>query len=227
MEKFGWEAFFKEWKEKHGISVFCKDGIICPQKYEEVLFVLKDVNNAKPEEDIDLRTTLQTRTDEGKTWFDIAAWAAALLDAEIVEKMTHDLQHRYMRRVSVMNIKKEAGGSAVADSLIKTYAQQHKKEILTEIKACHPKIIIACSTVVFETLVENIFGEDKTCSGNQIVLNEKMSKYGRYCDVSGYLDNDDPVYLVEYRHPNQCGRSGTRKEHCENMIKIRNFAFRK
>ena len=227
MNTFDWDGFFDKWERKAGISVFAKDGIVCPEEYEGILFVLKDVNNAKPEDEIDLRITLQTRTDEGKTWFDVAAWAAALIDGEILEDITHELQHRYIRRTAVMNIKKEAGGPRVTDSEIKKYARLHTPEILEEIIACKPRLIVACSSAVYDALAQYVFMQDKKQSYEQIKLNDKMKKYGRYINIGEYLGAMEPVYLIEYRHPNQCGLNGTRKEHCENMLKIREFAFGK
>lgn len=49
MSKLDWMKFFKEWKEEHKIDIFTVDGIVCPEKYEKILFVMKDVNNANNE----------------------------------------------------------------------------------------------------------------------------------------------------------------------------------
>ena len=72
---------FESWNNR-GFGVFCKDGIIDEEIYNKeqckILFVLKDVNNAKPDEKVDLRESLVTRIDEGKTWFNIVRWYAGL-----------------------------------------------------------------------------------------------------------------------------------------------------
>ena len=74
------DELFIKWMKECDIKVFAKDGIISKENYEGILFILKDVNNAKPGEKIDLRESLITRTDEGRTWFNVARWTIALLD---------------------------------------------------------------------------------------------------------------------------------------------------
>lgn len=223
MEELNWELFFEEWKQKYGIHVFAKDGIICPAEYEEVLFVLKDVHNASKDQAIDLRNSLQSAADEGRTWFPAARWAAVLLDGKPAEDMTHPLQHQYMRRIAVMNLKKEAGGPTVSREDVMQYAESQREEILSEIQACHPRMVLACSHDVFDALAQKVFMLGEDYAYRRIELSDKMRSYGRCFDISSFLGSNSPVYVIEYRHPNQCGKQGTVREHDENMLRIRKF----
>ena len=225
MKTFDWDSFFEEWKNSCKINVFAKDGIVCPEQYENILFVLKDVNDKKQTQDIDLRDNLITRTDEGRTWFPVTRWAVSLLDGKFLNKTTHKIQHQHLKRIAVMNIKKEAGGSQVDDQQVLEYAKNgHDKMIIEQIKACDPKLIIACSKVVYKALDENIFLDStKSKEYGQLTFNDRMKNYGHYFDAREYLCFDHPVYVVEYRHPNQCGTQGTSEEHHENMLKIKEF----
>lgn len=224
---------FESWN-KVGFDVFCKDGIIDEETYDKekikILFVLKDVNNAKPDEKVDLRESLVTRTDEGKTWFNIARWYAGLNGAEYSEEitnMTSEKQHAAMRKVAVMNIKKEAGGPEVSDECILTYAKNSVEQIKREIEICNPDIVIACGRVVFKSLKDEVFkiNSDEDESYKKVAFDGKMINYGTCFDIGRFLNMDKTVYVVEYRHPNQATLQGTFAEHHENMLKIIEFLF--
>ena len=192
------DDFFAKWKEKYGISVFAKDGIVSEESYEGILFILKDVNNAKPGEEIDLRESLVTRTDEGKTWYNVARWTTALLDdneyTDLASKMNSDIQHEQMKRVAVMNIKKEAGGSSVSYSTIREYAENQKEELLKEIILCNPRMIIACG-VGLKSAIESIVGKISLCEDVPMMEAVKTAVLGTAC-VNG---KDIPIAI--YRHP--------------------------
>ena len=192
------DDFFEKWKEKYGISVFAKDGIVSEESYEGILFILKDVNNAKPGEDIDLRDSLVTRTDEGRTWYNVARWTTALLDdneyTNLASKMNSDIQHEQMKRVAVINIKKEAGGPKVSDSMIRKCAEQQKEELLEEIILCNPRLVIVCGAGL-KSSVESILGKIILCDDAPKMEVLKTAILGTAC-VNG---TDIPIVI--YRHP--------------------------
>lgn len=211
---------FDRWNDG-SFDVFMKDGIVCEDSYEDVMFMLKDVNNAVPDDVNDMRLDVQTSTSGGKTWFEVASWTSGLLDGVLPDNITHDMQQKQLKRVAIMNIKKEAGGPKASRKDIMRYAIKDCHNILEEIRICSPKLIVACSRDVFEIFCEEILDIDisETCS--KFVFTDKMQDYGRFLDIREYLKAPDPVYLVEYRHPNQCGRQGSREEHFKNMLTIR------
>ena len=233
------DELFTRWKKTgfkgEKFKVFCEDGIIDEETYNDeaikVLFVLKDVNNAKPEENVDLRKNLKKLEGEGRTWFPIARWTIALLDAiaysEEIDIMNSSKQHTHLKRAAVMNLKKEAGGAKVPDDCILCYADAHSKLIKEEVRIIKPDIIIACSSVIFEALQTKVFKVEKLEDTFVNKFNERMKSYGKCFDISSFIDCKKPVYVVEYRHPNQAGTQGTSKEHYENMLKIREHFFGK
>lgn len=114
------------------------------------------------------------------------------------------------------------GGPQANSKEIRCYACKHHDNILTEIKQCNPKLIVACSRVVFEALAENVFFYDKKHEFDKMQFTDRMNGYGRYFEISESIGSESPTFVIEYRHPNQCGRQGTREEHFCNMQDIRN-----
>ncbi|MGN0169153.1 MAG: hypothetical protein ACI39H_00130 [Lachnospiraceae bacterium] len=190
------DDFFGRWKEKYGIETFVKDGIVCPDKYESILYILKDPNNANLGDD--LRESLGTRTDEGRTWFNVARWTTALLDggefSEKASKMNSDMQHEQMRRVAVVNLKKEAGKGSAEDQTIRQCAKQQKGELLEEIRQCKPKLIVVCGTGMLPA-VESILGRVKIANDGPKMEAVKSATIGTVC-----IDDKD-IPIVGYRHP--------------------------
>lgn len=120
------------------------------------MFILKDVNNAKPDDVNDMRVDVKTSTSGGKTWFDIASWTAGLLDDKFLTEITHDIQHEQLSRVAIMNLKKEAGRASSDKKEFQYYTDKDIDYILEEIKICEPKLIIACSHDVFNALAQKL-----------------------------------------------------------------------
>lgn len=216
------KSLFDKWNDNIFFEVFMKDGIVCEKLYEGIMFMLKDVNNAKPDDTNDMRVDVQTSMSGGKTWFDVASWTSGLLDGVFIESITHDIQHQQLKRVAIMNLKKEAGGPKANYAEIKEHSRKWRENILEEIRICNPKLVVACSRDVFEIFVEEVLGISSKQEFPKIEFNEKMKSFGRYLDFGSYIGASAPVYIVEYRHPSRCGSQGTRKEHFENMVKIRN-----
>ena len=243
MKNFNWEAFFNNWETEFGFDIFCRDGIVDPTLYSsdsvpyKVLFVLKDVHipdetkKAIREEKriVDMRKEVFLE-GEGKTWNPIALWAKALTEItpipfeDVSSGIT--LRKETLPKVAFMNIKKDAGNASVSNECVLAYAREQSSNLIEEIRACSPDLVIACSKGdVFNILRDELFKVNCCEELPKIELNEKMHKFGHFFDISGFIGKNDPVYLVEYRHPSQCGRQGTNKEHYENMLKIRQFAF--
>ena len=218
---------FAEWEQKgfggKNFDVFCKDGIVDEKEYKKILFVLKDVNNAKPDEDVDLRKSLTTLEDEGRTWFNIARWTATLLSGELIEDMTAEKQHELIRNIAVVNLKKEAGGASVSDNRIRKYASKHDNELRREIAICDPDVVIACGNIVYDCLKEIVFEEENYKTSCKFVFNEKMKNYGEGFDIKTFLNKDKPVYVIHYRHPNKATLQGTLEEHHENFMRIKDL----
>lgn len=215
------DNLFLTW-EKEGFDVFCKDGVVDEKKYKKILFVLKDVNNSKPDVDVDLRKNLVTLEGEGKTWFNVARWTNSLLRGELIENMTATMQHKILRNVAVMNLKKEAGGARVSDDCIREHSKKYCDNIRKEIAICDPNVIIACGNIVYDCLKEVVFNEESSKINCKVCFNEKMQTYGDGFGVENISGKNKTIYVIHYRHPNQATKQGTLKEHHENFVKIKN-----
>lgn len=225
MAYFEWDKFFEDWKKKYNISIFMKDGIVCEEKYENILFILKDVNNAKPDDINDMRISVQTSYDEGKTWFNIARWIAALLDSKSYSELLeivkceylgdwHKFQHEQLKRAAIMNLKKEAGGASVTDATIKQVAKEQIDELIREVVACDPKMIVVCGVGIFE-VAKAVLGKVSTISGKRPEL-EMASQW-----EIGTIDlNNKTVPIIQFRHPS----TGCDAEKSYNdMLKIKKY----
>ena len=199
MNNFDWDKFFTEWKKEKNIDIFVKDGIICPKKYENILFVLKDANNANGEKEPDLRKALVENTGEGKTWYNVCRWIIALLDevpySSYVGNMTAEKQHEIIKRAAVINLKKEAGRESVEDRTIMSCAKNHTDKIMQQIQQCEPKLIVVCGVGIFEAALE-VLGEATPFADNRPDL--AMAKYW-FIGTVRVEDKDVPI--IQFRHP--------------------------
>lgn len=222
---FNWDDFFEKWKTKYNISVFMKDGIVCKERYENILFILKDVNNAKPDDKNDICDYVKNSTDGGKTWFNVARWVQALLDGISYEKHTMDVannfdnnmhlfQHAQMKRAAILNLKKEAGGPSVDDSVINAYAKEHKQEIFQQIALCEPRIIVVCGLGILDG-VKEVLGDISPIKKERPIL-EMASNW----EIGTVKINLKDIPLIQFRHPS----TGCNAQKSYNdMIKIREY----
>lgn len=218
---------FNKWR-KNNFEIFCEDGIINEEIYHQqpikVLFVLKDfhlkydLGTYKKAGYIDLR---QHVCSEGGMWYTISSWSQAVLDSNSKENV--------LEKIAFLNLKKEHGEASVGDDCIMAYAKQDTDWIQQEIKIINPDVIIACSNASYHGL-QNIFKDYLTNYAPEpdakINFHSRMSHYGDCFDIKSFFEKEKPVYVIHYRHPNQCGKQGTVMEHCENMLKIREFVLK-
>lgn len=50
-----------------------------------------------------------------------------------------------------------------------------------------------------------------------------MKNYGNAFDIKTFLNKDKPVYVINYRHPNQATLQETLEEHHENFMRIKDM----
>lgn len=199
------------WKAnpEYGISAFVKDGIVSSEEYEtpHVLYVLRDMNCG--EEECDLRAELARDGSGWKTWNNAARWTIALLDNEedYPKRITTEMRAAQMRRVAVINIKKQGGASRVDWPALVEAAKTQNNEIMREIELCDPAIIICCGGGNADVLKEHVFREtasdwhDDLCS----------QTFDRTWDYYYAEINNKKVPVVSFCHPqatNLCGKRG-------------------
>ena len=139
------DELFTKWKSEYSFNAFIRDGIVDPAHYDRphILFILRDMN-CRHERDLcaDLR-----RDGSGwRTWNNIGRWTKALLDGdgEYPWDMSSPSRAAQLRRVAVMNLKKEGGGSRASGSQLLDAVQMQHGKILEEICLCDPCMIICC-----------------------------------------------------------------------------------
>lgn len=216
------EKLFDKWSTTHKFEVFCKDGIVDEKTFNQaetkILFVLKDlhlkydVEKYKEIGYIDMREFVST---EGGMWKTVEAWAEPFFDDASKEGI--------LKKVAFLNLKKEHGEASVSDKCVLCYSKRDSDFIKKQIKIINPDIVIACSNAVYNGLKEvfEIQEEQEDSVFKKIVFNDKMSDYGEYFDVGSLLNIDKQINVVHYRHPSMGNRQGTKEEHQENMLKIR------
>lgn len=139
------DALFAKWKATHNFNAFIRDGIVDPEHYEtpHILFVLRDMNC---QSERDLCADLRRDGSGWKTWNNIGRWTKALLDddKEYPQDMSTMSRVEQLKRVAVMNLKKEGGVSRTAGNELLEAVQAQHEMIYEEICLCDPSIIICC-----------------------------------------------------------------------------------
>ena len=139
------DALFAKWKASHNFNAFIRDGIVAPEHYEtpHILFVLRDMNC---QSEHDLCADLRRDGSGWKTWNNIGRWTKALLDGdeEYPQDMSMMSRVEQLKRVAVMNLKKEGGVSRTAGNELLESVQAQHEMIYEELCLCDPSIIICC-----------------------------------------------------------------------------------
>ena len=139
------EKLFAEWKERFSFHAFIREGIVDGNRYEEphILFVLRDMNC---QSERDLCADLRQNGSGWKTWNNIGRWTKALLDGceEYPWAMSKDKRVEQLKRVAVMNLKKEGGTSRANGRELEKSVKEQKEMIFKEICLCDPSVMICC-----------------------------------------------------------------------------------
>ena len=191
------KRLFAAWQANpnYNISAFIQDGIVDPSKYSQphVLFILRDMNCASP---CDLCHELRTTGSGWKTWNNVARWAKALLTG--CEEYPLDIDRvDFLKRVAVLNLKKEGGRARAVKAELESATAMHHKEILQEIQLCEPKIILCCGAGNANLLQKYVFRGNATEWKSD--LNSKFFKknwFYYYAKING-----DDIPVVSFCHP--------------------------
>lgn len=141
----GFDVLFENWIKEYPFNAFIRDGIVDADSYSNphVLFVLRDMNCQTGH---DLCEDLRRDGSGWKTWNNIGRWSKALLDGceEYPKDMSRENRVEQLRRIAVMNLKKEGGGSRTNGNELLEAVKTQREQIYEEICLCEPDIIICC-----------------------------------------------------------------------------------
>lgn len=202
-------ALFERWQKKRGYDTFIYDGVICPEQWEKehkkIVFVLKEANAEG--ETLDWRECLSDSEQSrnwGATWNNVARWAKAILECgEYMEYVSPEERSKWLCRVSVMNLKKIAGGATTKHKELVEYAQNDARFIWEQLCIYNPDIIIACGSWVDWLLWEEVL---LTRQPTDEYVREEL--FGRYYRTR-FPNKDTDTIVICWRHPN--GRYNSRE----------------
>lgn len=186
-------------KELHDkITVFVRDGIVCEAEYAQphVLFVMRDMNiGSNTKEKPDLREELRDTGSGWKTWNNAARWTVALLTGD--EKYPREINRRdQMRKVAVINLKKEAGGSRANKQALEKAVSADEAYILREIELCDPEIIICGGFGNAELLKNSVFKEQAEEWRELLAVNFDSTWRYYFATI-----NEKQIPVISFCHP--------------------------
>ncbi len=152
---------FAQWKQEHAFDAFISDGIVDGTAYASprILFVLREMNCRSER---DLCADLRCHGSGWKTWNNIGRWTAALLDGESAypKDMPAARRAAQLKRVAVINVKKEGGGPRAVGSELEKAVREQAPLLRREIALCNPDLIVCCGL------------SSGGCKGNAALLKE-------------------------------------------------------
>jgi len=205
------QDLFNRWKSKYKFEAFISDGIVDEKCYEKphILFILRDMNS---KEERDLCEDLRTDGSGWKTWNNVARWIQALLDGDsnYPNRITKESRVQQLRRIAVMNLKKEHGGPHVDGEQLKQSVLDHKEFILEEVKLCTPELIICCGLSSVGVMGNAVLMKEYVFSYTSdwmMIESDKLNRSWRY-----YFAEVDKrkIPVVEFSHPQATILSGKR-----------------
>lgn len=177
-------------KYKKRTTPFFEDGVICQDKYNGILFFLKEAYDENSTElSRSLVTDLQSYEPWGM-WHHVAEWAYGLTHTTKngipkFKSLTNQEKRDAIDSIAVINIKKVDGNPTSNDADITKHAEENKISLLREIEIVQPRIIVCGGTMKY---LEKILG----------------TKRNSICDNWYYwfdIGNSKDVLVLDYCHP--------------------------
>ncbi len=149
--------------EKDKTDIRVKDGIVCQEKYRNILFLLKEVYDDWSDCNYSLleflrgnkhKITNDNKNKEfpvAKTWSNVARWTCCALTGEDYHPGLADLsveeRIKWVSNIAVVNIYKGIRGASYSPHAhIKEWAERCKDQLRQQIELYEPKIVICGGT---------------------------------------------------------------------------------
>ncbi len=196
------EDLLDEWQQKYAGKEFVRDGIINLSEWEraprKIAFLLKDVNGKEgsygrihlPKCNWDFRTM-----GNKEPWPELGRWAYCLIKGDMdpppqIEE-AKDMYKYAFRSVAVVNIKKVAGTSRIANSVLKKYGIDDKELLRKQISLINPDTVVCCGSGFMFWLAQQIFPDAANA--------EKVAE--RYIKITGACYKGDKRLWMDFIHP--------------------------
>ncbi len=148
------DRLFKAWA--CGYELFVPDGAVDADEYArsrvKLLFVLKEVNDPGGG-GWDLRQFLRDG-GRGPTWNTVTRWVESiqrlpcLVPWSELSTVDNDRRKQALRKIAVVNLKKEPGGGSAEDDQLRAALQRDRKFISDQLSLYAPDYVICCGTLV-------------------------------------------------------------------------------
>jgi len=145
------EILFKKWKEAYnekGINAtFVKDGIVDKDKYQGIVWILKDTNDcSKPINELIKKVVEENNKKsglwKGTTWHNVGRATAKLLNPEITFSEAEKQRKKSLLNIAVLNLKKIKGKAKVSNKTMRNFVEGYKEFIIKELELLEPKKVI-------------------------------------------------------------------------------------
>lgn len=205
------QDLFNRWKTKYKFEAFISDGIVDENCYENphILFVLRDMNSEKEN---NLCNELRKNGSGWPTWNNVTRWVYALLDGNInyPSRISREDRVKQLKRIAVMNLKKEHGGAHVDGEELKKSVKDHKDFILEEVELCDPEIIVCCGLSSTGVIGNAVLMKEYVFSNTtewRYLDSVKLNRLWRYYYAE---TRKKKIPVVEFCHPQATAISGKR-----------------
>ena len=228
------ELLFEKWKNQYDFKAFIRDGIVDVNQYDDqhILYVLRDMNC---QNERDLCEDLRRDGSGWKTWNNIARWTKALLDGEKTYpwNMCRENRVEQVRRIAVMNLKKEGGTSRTSGKELLEAVQNQFPMIYEEICLCDPDIIICCGLTAAGIIGNATLLKEYVLPDSTDWLSIRSESFDREWWYYFTQINDKRVPVISFCHPQVTNLEGARGHEklfvplYQDMLKIRDYFLKK
>jgi hypothetical protein len=156
------EELFEEWEgeyRRNGIEEpFVRDGVVAPEKYENIVWILKDTNDySKPINELVanvVKTRRKTPMWRGAMWHNLGRVTGKLLNPSISFREAHRRRKEFLLNIAIFNLKKIPGKDFIDEKDLWPFVEGYQKFILRELELLNPKKVVLGGTFQF---VKDIF----------------------------------------------------------------------
>jgi hypothetical protein len=179
------EALFQEWgkayKEKGINATFVKDGIVDKDKYQGIVWILKDTNDYdKPINELIKKVVEENNKKsglwKGTTWHNIGRATAKLLNPEITFSEAEKQRKETLLKIAILNLKKISGSAKVSNKTMRNFVEGYEEFIIKELELLEPKKVILGGTFGFVKDILKLKNKEKNIYESELFPNVTFIK---------------------------------------------------